>query len=299
MTSRLAALVRKELIRPETPLFPGEDGFRFRHILIRDAAYDALPKATRAGLHERFASWLEEHGTELVELDELLGYHLESRLSLPRRARDARRRRPGRRGATAPGGRRPACGPPAGLRRRREPARARSHARASGRARPRPRDRARGGPVLDGQGRRRAPASRCSGRAGRCDGRSCRRDLREDHGGCVPAQPPAAGSDGGAGRIHPGGLARARGRRRPPGAVHRLLRARRGGVGTRTDGRGAGSHRTGLRARSAGRPADRGYRVPRRVSLLRVDPRARIFSSGSTRTNRKRRGTSSSVPTAP
>ncbi len=77
VTSRLAALVRKELITPDAPLFPGEDGFRFRHILIRDAAYDALPKTTRAGLHERFASWLEEHGTELVELDELLGYHLE------------------------------------------------------------------------------------------------------------------------------------------------------------------------------------------------------------------------------
>jgi class 3 adenylate cyclase/tetratricopeptide (TPR) repeat protein len=77
VTSRLAALVRKELISPDPPLFVGEDGFRFRHILIRDAAYDALPKATRAGLHERFASWLGEHGTQLVELDELLGYHLE------------------------------------------------------------------------------------------------------------------------------------------------------------------------------------------------------------------------------
>jgi tetratricopeptide (TPR) repeat protein len=31
----------------------------------------------RAELHERFASWLEQHGGELVELDELLGYHLE------------------------------------------------------------------------------------------------------------------------------------------------------------------------------------------------------------------------------
>ncbi|MGI8615573.1 MAG: AAA family ATPase [Actinomycetota bacterium] len=77
VTSRLAALVRKELIRLDTPQVSGEDGFRFRHILIRDAAYDALPKAKRADLHERFASWLEEHGTELVELDELLGYHLE------------------------------------------------------------------------------------------------------------------------------------------------------------------------------------------------------------------------------
>src|SRR4029453_6233819 len=28
-------------------------------------------------LHERFARWLEEHGADLVELDELVGYHLE------------------------------------------------------------------------------------------------------------------------------------------------------------------------------------------------------------------------------
>jgi class 3 adenylate cyclase/tetratricopeptide (TPR) repeat protein len=74
---RLAALVRKELVRPDKSQLAGEDGFRFRHLLIRDAAYDALPKATRAELHERFASWLVEHGAGLVELDEILGYHLE------------------------------------------------------------------------------------------------------------------------------------------------------------------------------------------------------------------------------
>ena len=74
---RLAALVRHELIRPERPQFPGEDGFRFRHLLIRDAAYDALPKAVRADLHRRLADWLDERGQELVELDELVGYHLE------------------------------------------------------------------------------------------------------------------------------------------------------------------------------------------------------------------------------
>ena len=77
VTPRLAALVRKELIRPDAPQLLGEDGFRFRHLLIRDAAYDALPKTTRAELHERFAAWLEEQGSELVELDEILGYHLE------------------------------------------------------------------------------------------------------------------------------------------------------------------------------------------------------------------------------
>ena len=77
VTTRLAALVRHQLVRPERAQLPGDDGFRFRHLLIRDAAYDALPKPSRAELHERFADWLDEHGDELVELDEIVGYHLE------------------------------------------------------------------------------------------------------------------------------------------------------------------------------------------------------------------------------
>ena len=75
--ARLTSLVRKELVRPDKSELPGEDAFRFRHLLVRDAAYDALPKATRAELHERFAGWLAENGRDLVELDEILGYHLE------------------------------------------------------------------------------------------------------------------------------------------------------------------------------------------------------------------------------
>jgi len=77
VTPRLAALVRRDLIRSDPAVIAGDDGFRFRHLLIRDAAYDALPKAVRAELHERFAGWLELHGGELVELDEIVGYHLE------------------------------------------------------------------------------------------------------------------------------------------------------------------------------------------------------------------------------
>ena len=46
-------------------------------MLIRDAAYEALPKSARAKLHERFAEWLEVRAPELVELDEIVGYHLE------------------------------------------------------------------------------------------------------------------------------------------------------------------------------------------------------------------------------
>ena len=67
----------RTLIRPTKPQIAGEDGFRFRHLLIREAAYDALPKAVRAELHERFTGWLQDRGAGLVELDELLGYHLE------------------------------------------------------------------------------------------------------------------------------------------------------------------------------------------------------------------------------
>ena len=74
---RLVSLVRKELVRPDRAQLPGDDAYRFRHLLIRDAAYDALPKSVRADLHRRFAAWLEEHGTRLVELEEILGYHLE------------------------------------------------------------------------------------------------------------------------------------------------------------------------------------------------------------------------------
>ncbi|HEY7602883.1 MAG TPA: adenylate/guanylate cyclase domain-containing protein [Gaiellaceae bacterium] len=77
VTPKLAALVRRQLIRPDRAQLVGDDGFRFRHLLIRDAAYDALPKATRAELHERFADWLDDHGRDLVELDEIVGYHLE------------------------------------------------------------------------------------------------------------------------------------------------------------------------------------------------------------------------------
>jgi tetratricopeptide (TPR) repeat protein len=77
VTPRLAALVKRDLVHPDQPQLPREDAYRFRHLLIRDAAYDALPKATRADLHRRFGAWLEQHGAELVELDEILGYHLE------------------------------------------------------------------------------------------------------------------------------------------------------------------------------------------------------------------------------
>jgi DNA-binding SARP family transcriptional activator len=70
----LDALRSKELIEPDTPTLPFEDAFRFRHVLIRDAAYRGIPKETRASLHARFANWLESRaGPD----EEIVGYHLE------------------------------------------------------------------------------------------------------------------------------------------------------------------------------------------------------------------------------
>ncbi|MGH3081837.1 MAG: ATP-binding protein [Gaiellaceae bacterium] len=71
--STLLSLARRDLIEPDPLPAHGDDGFRFRHVLIRDAAYLALAKETRAELHVSYSDWLGSAG----ELDELVGYHLE------------------------------------------------------------------------------------------------------------------------------------------------------------------------------------------------------------------------------
>ena len=80
VTSHLVSLDRKQFVRPE-PRSAGDDvAFRFRHLMIRDAAYQSLLKRARAQLHERFVTWAErvnrERGRER-EFEEILGYHLE------------------------------------------------------------------------------------------------------------------------------------------------------------------------------------------------------------------------------
>ena len=300
VTPNLAALVRKELIRPDRPQFAGEDGFRFRHLLIRDAAYDALPKATRAELHERLASWLEQHGSELVELDEIVGYHLEQacryrdELGLPA---DDELTAAARRRLTAAGFR-------ANLRQDYGAAVSLLE-RAAALVPPAELDLALETELgdalhLDGQGRRRAPARGCPRRACRCGGRSCRRALREDPGGHRRHLPRAGGRDGEAGGARRAGVARVRGRRRRPGSVHRLLRARGGGGRARADGRRAGGLRAGLRTTPGGRATCRPGSwdgAPLLASSARLP--CRNCWRGSTRTSHEQGGTTSSVPTGP
>jgi class 3 adenylate cyclase/tetratricopeptide (TPR) repeat protein len=81
----LAALVRKDLIRP---LPPGTT-FRFHHQLIRDAAYEGMSKELRADLHERFADGLTSGQSTVGGLDELVGYHLERAVRLRRELGEA------------------------------------------------------------------------------------------------------------------------------------------------------------------------------------------------------------------
>jgi class 3 adenylate cyclase/tetratricopeptide (TPR) repeat protein len=77
VASHLLALVRKGLVRPDRSDFSGDDGYRFGHILIRDAAYAGLPKELRGELHERYAGWLARKAERTREYDEIIGYHLE------------------------------------------------------------------------------------------------------------------------------------------------------------------------------------------------------------------------------
>ena len=77
-SSLIRSLIRKELVRTGRSMVPGEEAFRFRHILIRDAAYQAIPKERRAELHEAFAAWIGRVGGDRAEeQDEIVGYHLE------------------------------------------------------------------------------------------------------------------------------------------------------------------------------------------------------------------------------
>ena len=79
----IRSLVRKGFARPDRSSMAGEEAFRFRHILIRDAAYNAIPKERRADLHDAFAAWIDRSGGERAEeADEIVGYHLEQAFHL-------------------------------------------------------------------------------------------------------------------------------------------------------------------------------------------------------------------------
>jgi class 3 adenylate cyclase/tetratricopeptide (TPR) repeat protein len=75
--ANVQALVRKDLIRAEESSWRGDEVFRFRHALTREAAYGTVAKQARSELHERFADWLDAKPEERAKSDEIAAYHLE------------------------------------------------------------------------------------------------------------------------------------------------------------------------------------------------------------------------------
>ena len=75
----LRELEDRDLILAEGSAPRGRPRFRFRHLLIRDAVYRAMPKDSRARAHESFGTYLEEKaGDRVAEVEEIVGYHLEA-----------------------------------------------------------------------------------------------------------------------------------------------------------------------------------------------------------------------------
>lgn len=73
----LGRLRVKELVVPiDPPSFSDEHEFTFRHALIRDGAYESLPKSLRADKHAQVAGWaLGRAGDRADEIAELIATH--------------------------------------------------------------------------------------------------------------------------------------------------------------------------------------------------------------------------------
>jgi DNA-binding SARP family transcriptional activator len=90
LSRNLQTLVAKRLVQHEPSDRRPGDEYSFRHILIQEAAYRAIPKSLRAELHHRFADWLEYVLREpATQRPEILGYHLEQSVRYLRELRPA------------------------------------------------------------------------------------------------------------------------------------------------------------------------------------------------------------------
>jgi class 3 adenylate cyclase len=80
----LHELARKELVRPRRhSSMEGEAEYGFWHLLVRDVAYEQIPRAQRAARHLKAASWLvNEAGGRVEDLAEVLAYHTGEALNL-------------------------------------------------------------------------------------------------------------------------------------------------------------------------------------------------------------------------
>ena len=76
LSELLGALERRDLIVRDTgSIIEGEQQFGFKHVLIRDVAYELLPRAERRQRHARVAKFFEETTSELGEVATALARH--------------------------------------------------------------------------------------------------------------------------------------------------------------------------------------------------------------------------------
>jgi class 3 adenylate cyclase len=76
LSELLGALERRDLIvRDTSPIIEGEQQFGFKHVLIRDVAYELLPRAERRERHARVAEFFEDTTAELGEVAAALARH--------------------------------------------------------------------------------------------------------------------------------------------------------------------------------------------------------------------------------
>jgi class 3 adenylate cyclase/tetratricopeptide (TPR) repeat protein len=88
----LRELVRREFIRPaRLSSVKGEEEFSIWHALVRDVAYQQIPRAPRAQKHMAAAAWIEDSAQERVpDHAEILVHHYEQALELSRAAGEDR-----------------------------------------------------------------------------------------------------------------------------------------------------------------------------------------------------------------
>jgi len=81
-------LVRREFVRPaRVSSMRDQEEFSFWHVLVRDVAYEQIPRGARAAKHVQAAEWIEGEADERVsDHAEILVHHYEQALELGRAA---------------------------------------------------------------------------------------------------------------------------------------------------------------------------------------------------------------------
>ena len=87
----LRELVRREFVRPSRlSSMRDEEEFSFWHVLVRDVAYQQIPRATRGRKHVQAAEWIErEASSRVADHAEFLVHHYSQAIDLGRAAGEA------------------------------------------------------------------------------------------------------------------------------------------------------------------------------------------------------------------